>query len=120
DVDAHGPPVRQARHRRQGREATERPAEHAQPLGVDPVQRREVVGRSLYVPQLAAAPVAVDELLVALPVAGGAADVGRQDAYAAREQVLVEPVVGITGQLLRLGAAVYGDDDRERPLAPRP
>src|SRR5207244_10627234 len=69
----------------------------------------------LEVLQVAAAPVALDQLLVALAVAGRAADVRREDADAEAAQVLVERLV--PRPLLRLRPAVDRQHGRERPLA---
>jgi hypothetical protein len=69
------------------------------------VRGREVV-------QVDAAPVAVDAGLPGAAIAGGAADVRREDGNAAVKQALVQRVVA--GAFLPFGAAVDGQQDRVR------
>src|SRR5207248_1613757 len=67
--------------------------------------------RVLPVPHVAAAPIALDQPLVALAVAGRAADIRREHRDTAADEVLVDGAVDRT--LLRLGPAVDRDDDRD-------
>src|SRR5581483_3267790 len=93
DVDRGSPVVRQPRHAREHGEPAVRAAPDADPLRVDPVLRVQPLDGVLPVLHVAAAPVALDEPLVALAVAGRAPDVRREHGDSPARQVLVERAV---------------------------